>query len=179
MRVISGTARGRKLVSPEGNQVRPTLDRVKEAVFNMLAFSVQDASVLDLFAGSGGLGVEALSRGAARAVFVDASEASLRVVRENLALTRLEEKAACVCSDFLTYLSGQRESFDLIFLDPPYAGGYLEPALLKIREKRLLAQNGLVVCELDSAENPDCPEGYVLIRNKKYGKARILLMKEL
>ena len=145
MRVISGTARGRKLVSPEGNQVRPTLDRVKEAVFNMLAFSVQDASVLDLFAGSGGLGVEALSRGAARAVFVDASEASLRVVRENLALTRLEEKAACVCSDFLTYLSGQRESFDLIFLDPPYAGGYLEPALLKIREKRLLAQNGLVV----------------------------------
>lgn len=179
MRVISGTARGRKLVSPEGNQVRPTLDRVKEAVFNMLAFSVQDVSVLDLFAGSGGLGVEALSRGAARAVFVDASEASLRVVRENLALTRLEEKAACVCSDFLTYLSGQRESFDLIFLDPPYAGGYLEPALLKIREKRLLAQNGLVVCELDSAENPDCPEGYVLIRNKKYGKARILLMKEL
>lgn len=179
MRVISGTARGRKLVSPEGNQVRPTLDRVKEAVFNMLAFSVQDVSVLDLFAGSGGLGVEALSRGAARAVFVDASEASLRVVRENLALTRLEEKAACICSDFLTYLSGQRESFDLIFLDPPYAGGYLEPALLKIREKRLLAQNGLVVCELDSAENPDCPEGYVIIRNKKYGKARILLMKEL
>ena len=179
MRVISGTARGRKLVSPEVNKVRPTLDRVKEAVFNMLAFSVQDVSVLDLFAGSGGLGVEALSRGAARAVFVDASEASLRVVRENLALTRLEEKAACICSDFLTYLSGQRESFDLIFLDPPYAGGYLEPALLKIREKRLLAQNGLVVCELDSAENPDCPEGYVIIRNKKYGKARILLMKEL
>lgn len=179
MRVISGTARGRKLVSPEGNQVRPTLDRVKEAVFNMLAFSVQDASVLDLFAGSGGLGIEALSRGAARAVFVDASEASLRVVRENLAITRLDVKAACVRSDFLTYLSGQSEPFDLIFLDPPYAGGYLEPALLKIREKRLLAQGGLVVCELDSAEDPDCPEGYALIRNKKYGKARILLMKEL
>ena len=100
MRVISGTARGRKLVSPVGDSVRPTLDRVKESIFNMLSFSIADASVLDLFAGSGALGIEALSRGAKSAVFVDKSVASLSIVRQNLQLTHLEDKAICIQSDF-------------------------------------------------------------------------------
>lgn len=177
--MISGSARGRKLASPEGLDVRPTLDRVKESVFNMLSFIVADACVLDLFAGSGALGIEALSRGAEKAVFVDASSVSLEIVRQNLTLTRLGDKAECVLSDFSSYLTRCSKRFDLIFLDPPYAAGFLEPALTAIRNKRLLAPEGLVVCELDSADHFSCPEGFAVYRDKKYGKARILLMKEL
>ena len=179
MRVISGSARGRKLISPDGNNVRPTLDRVKEAVFNMISFDITDANILDLFAGSGALGIEALSRGAKKAVFVDSESSSLSVVRQNLTLTRLEDRAECVHKDFSSYLETTHDSFDIIFLDPPYAAGFLEEALIKIRERKLLNEDGTIVCELDSQDEYHILDGYRLYRDKKYGKARILLMKEL
>lgn len=179
LRIIAGSARGRKLVSPEGSNVRPTLDRVRESVFNMISFRLADASVLDLFAGSGALGIEALSRGAAHAVFTDKDNASLEVVGQNLALTHFEDRAKLICSDFAAYLKQCSERFDLIFLDPPYAAGYLESALRLIHQNKLLAENGLIVCELNAADEIVCPQEYELYRNRKYGKARILLLKEL
>lgn len=179
MRIIAGAARGRKLISPEGSLVRPTLDRVKESVFNMLTGFVADAAVLDLFAGSGALGIEALSRGASRAVFVDKSSSSLEIVQKNLNLAHFEDNVTSVLSDFAVYLDRCTEKFDIIFLDPPYAAGFLEPALRAIHENGILAPDGLIVCELDSTDEVICPREYTLYRNKKYGKARILLMKEL
>lgn len=179
LRIIAGSARGRKLISPEGKHVRPTLDRVRESVFNMLTAYLAEASVLDLFAGSGALGIEALSRGAAHAVFVDQSKASLEVVKQNLTLTHFEPSAEVIYSDFSAYLRQCSTQFDLIFLDPPYAAGFLESALDIIHQRKLLAENGLIVCELDSTDEIVCPEAYELYRNRKYGKARILLMKEL
>ncbi len=179
MRVISGTARGRKLISPDGNDVRPTLDRVKESIFNMLSFSVPESTVLDLFCGSGALGIEALSRGAKHATFVDKSAPSLSVTQQNLTLTHLEDKALCVHQDFISYLSSATGAFDLIFLDPPYAAGFTEQALLLIKERKLLAKDGIVICESDSEYEITVPDGFSVERNKKYGKARILLMKEL
>ena len=179
MRIIAGAARGRKLISPEGSLVRPTLDRVKESVFNMLTGFVADAAVLDLFAGSGALGIEALSRGAVHAVFVDKSSSSLDTVQKNLNLAHFEEKASLVLSDFTAYLNRCAEKFNIIFLDPPYAAGFLELALKAIHENGILAPGGLIVCELDSTDEVICPREYTLYRNKKYGKARILIMKEL
>lgn len=179
LRIIAGSAHGRKLISPEGKHVRPTLDRVRESVFNMLTAYLAEASVLDLFAGSGALGIEALSRGAAHAVFVDQSKASLEVVKQNLTLTHFEPSAEVIYSDFSAYLRQCSTQFDLIFLDPPYAAGFLESALDIIHQRKLLAENGLIVCELDSTDEIVCPEAYELYRNRKYGKARILLMKEL
>ncbi len=179
MRVIAGSARGQKLSCLQGEQIRPTLDRVKESVFNMISFSVPGSSVLDLFAGSGALGIEALSRGAEKAVFVDVCPASLQTARQNLAKTRLEEKSACVCSDYAAFLADTNETFDIIFLDPPYAAGYITSALAGIRERHLLRHDGIIICEYNSADEVICPEGFTLYRNKKYGIARILLMKEL
>ena len=147
MRVISGSARGKKLVSPPDYNVRPTLDRVKESVFNMLAFSLMDAKVLDLFAGSGALGIEALSRGCESAVFVDKSEESLSVTKENLRITSLSCRAKCILSDFARFLENTCDSFDIIFLDPPYSDGLLDEALLLIHNRKLLADSGYIICD--------------------------------
>ena len=129
MRVITGKARGVNLKTPDGMQTRPTTDRVKEALFSIINFDIPGAKVLDLFGGTGQLGIEALSRGAASAVFVDAREESCRLIRENLKRTKLEGEGKVVRSDYLEYLSRCREQFDIILLDPPYAEVFLENAL--------------------------------------------------
>lgn len=177
MRVISGSRRGKKLVSPRSDDVRPTLDRVKESVFNMLAFSVSDASVLDLFAGSGALGIEALSRGARNAVFVDKSNASLEIVKENLCLTSFMEKAECFCMEFDKYLMACDKAFDLIFLDPPYADGLLDEALRLIHKQNLLSDGGYIICESDG-EPCFVPDDalFKIHRSKRYGRVQILLL---
>ena len=123
MRVITGSARGRKLKTLEGVDVRPTTDRVKEAVFSIVQFDVQGAAVLDLFAGSGQMGIEALSRGAKLAVFVDSSKRSLEVVRDNLKTTGLAPSSRVVTMDYKSFLAGTRDQFDIAFLDPPYHQG--------------------------------------------------------
>ena len=126
MRVITGTARGRKLAALEGLEVRPTTDMVKEAMFSILQFEVEGANVLDLFAGSGQLGIEALSRGAAGAVFVDQRRDAASLIRDNLKLTGLEDRARVVCGDAAAFLSSAGEKFGLIFIDPPYAANLWE-----------------------------------------------------
>ncbi|MGN1059789.1 MAG: 16S rRNA (guanine(966)-N(2))-methyltransferase RsmD [Clostridia bacterium] len=179
MRVISGSARGSKLLCPDGLSVRPTHDRVKEAVFSMLGTKVMDAAVLDLFAGTGALGIEALSRGAAQAVFVDVSAHSLAAVESNLKKTRLAERATLLKSDYLTYLTDTGSRFDLIFLDPPYREGYLAPALSKIAERGLLKPEGVIYCETDAAPPDQLTDLFCTVRDKKYGRARVLLLREL
>ena len=133
MRVITGSARGMALKAPKGMDTRPTMDQVKEGIFSAIQFEVEGRRVLDLFAGSGQMGIEALSRGAKSAVFVDMREDACKVVRENLAKTRLEQNARVVRADYLSYLASARETFDLIFLDPPYAEVFLENGSKKHR----------------------------------------------
>ena len=121
MRVISGKARGVQLKTPDGMTTRPTADRVKEALFSIIQFDIPTAKVLDLFGGTGQLGIEALSRGAKSAVFVDAGEPACRLIKENLRRTKLEADATVIRSDYLAYLKRCKEKFDIIFLDPPFA----------------------------------------------------------
>ena len=147
MRVITGTARGIQLKTPEGMVTRPTTDRVKEAMFSIIHFDIPGARVLDLFGGTGQLGIEALSRGAKHAVFVDAGEPACRLIKENLKKTKLEGQGRVIRSDYLEFLSRCRESFDIILLDPPYAEVFLENALKKITEIDILAENGIIVTE--------------------------------
>lgn len=147
MRVITGSARGRRLKELEGMETRPTTDRVKEGLFNILQCDIEGRRVLDLFAGTGQLGIECLSRGAAFAVFVDRRDDAARLVRENLALTGLQDRARVVRGDSLEYLRSLRERFDLVFLDPPYQAGLLEPALAALTGFDILNPHGIIVAE--------------------------------
>ncbi len=179
MRVITGKARGVALKTPEGLQTRPTADRVKEALFSVIQFDIPNARVLDLFAGTGQLGIEALSRGAKAAVFVDAGEAAVKLVKENLRRTKLEGVGSVVKGDYLSFLKTCRESFDIIFLDPPYAEVFLENALNCISEIDILHSGGIIVTErpLDKPLDLDLP-GYVRSKDYKYGKTLITLFRK-
>ena len=171
MRVITGTCRGRRLKSPTGNDVRPTTDNVKEAVFNIIRSDVEGRRVLDLFAGTGQLGIEALSRGAKEAVFVDASPASLKIVKENLQLCSLQ--GAVVRSDAVAYLS-RCGSFDLIFVDPPYASGLYEKVLESINLFDILSEGGIIIVEADrDCVLPDMALPYRRLKEYRYGKVKI------
>ena len=147
MRVITGSARGVTLKTPQGQATRPTTERVKEALFSAIQFDIPGARVLDLFAGTGQLGIEALSRGAQRAVFVDQQKAAADLVRENLRRTRLTDRAQVIQGEYGAYIAQCREKFDIIFLDPPYAETFLENALKRISEIDILSDNGIIVAE--------------------------------
>ena len=147
MRVIAGSARGIPLKTPDGMQTRPTADRVKEAMFSIIHFEIPGAAVLDLFGGTGQLGIEALSRGAKSAVFVDAGEPACRLIRENLKATSLTERGRVISGDSMEYLKSIRETFDIIFLDPPYDTMLCDKALQKIFAFDILTQGGIIVCE--------------------------------
>ena len=179
MRVITGKARGVTLKTPEGLQTRPTTDRVKEALFSIIQFDIPAASVLDLFGGTGQLGIEALSRGAKRAVFVDESDKACRLIQENLRRTRMEGEGAVVRGDYLAYLSRCREKFDIIFLDPPYAEVFLENALKRITEIDILQSGGIIVTERPlGKELPFEFEGYTRSKDYKYGNTLITLYRK-
>ena len=179
MRVITGKARGVNLKTPEGLQTRPTTDRVKEALFSMIQFDIPTATVLDLFGGTGQLGIEALSRGARRAVFVDKSDKACQLIRENLRRTRMEQDGSVVRSDYLAYLGRCREKFNIIFLDPPYAEVFLENALKRITEIDILQSGGIIVTERPlGKELPYEFEGYTRSKDYKYGKTLITLYRK-
>ena len=178
MRIISGLKRGLKLKSLEGSDTRPTLDNVKEAIFSMLFDSVRDAKVLDLFAGSGALGLEALSRGAKEAVFVDANPKACSIIKANIESAKMENASAIVRSDAMEYLKkakAEKQKFDLIFLDPPYSNGLLDEALSLIEEYGILEKDGLIVCEFDSTEKPDI-KSFNLVKDKKYGRVCVNIL---
>ena len=179
MRVITGKARGVVLKTPDGMLTRPTADRVKEALFSIIQFDVPGARVLDLFGGTGQLGIEALSRGAESAVFVDAGEKACSLIRENLKRTRLEQQGRVIRSDYLEYLKRCRESFDIIFLDPPYAEEFLENALNLITEIDILQSNGIIVAERPlGKELPWEFDGYQRSRDYKYGKTLLAVYRK-
>ena len=179
MRVITGKARGVVLKTPEGMLTRPTSDRVKEALFSIINFDLPGAAVLDLFGGTGQLGIEALSRGAKSAVFVDAREDACRLIRENLKRTKLECQGKAVRSDYLDYLKRTREKFDIILLDPPYAEVFLENALKCITEIDILQSGGIIVAERPvEKELPFEFEGYTRSRDYKYGKTLLTIYRK-
>ncbi len=172
MRVITGTARGRKLKTLEGMSVRPTTEMVKESMFSILQFELEQSMVLDLFAGSGQLGIEALSRGARYCVFVDQSRESLEIIRDNLKTTGLFEHSRVASMDALAYLRSCKERFDIAILDPPYESGLIEQALPLLADK--MNENGIIVCETSKSEMLPKEVGlFAIHREYKYGKVKL------
>lgn len=179
MRVITGKARGVQLKTPDGMLTRPTTDRVKEALFSIIHFEIPGAKVLDLFGGTGQLGIEALSRGAKQAVFVDAQENACKIIKENLKRVKMETDGKVVRSDYQQYLERCRDRFDIILLDPPYAEVFLENALKKITEIDILESNGIIVTERPlGKELPWEFEGYSRSKDYKYGKTLLTIYRK-
>ena len=179
MRVITGTARGKRLGQLQGMDTRPTTDQVKESMFNIIQFDVEDSRVLDLFAGTGQLGIEALSRGAKSCVFVDQRRDAVQLIRSNLKLCNLTDKARVVQGESVAMLSTLREQFDLVFLDPPYGTGILEIALKKLAEIDMLSEHGIIICE-SSVEQvmPELPAPYHKGREYRYGKIKLTVYRK-
>ena len=185
MRIITGKARGTKLNTLSGEATRPTAERTKEAVFSMLQNEISGAKVLDLFAGSGQLGLEALSRGAEYAVFNDSSREAAAIIRTNVEKTHFTDACEVLSTDWQPVLRrfANKEKFDLIFLDPPYAGGFLPKVLAKLLEWDLLAEGGIIVCE--SADEGDVFGGSEKLKNQfsirrvaRYGAACVTILEK-
>jgi len=173
MRIISGTAGGRKLKEPVGDIIRPTSDRIKESVFNIIQFDIEGRRVLDLFAGTGQYGIEALSRGAKHSVFVDSSSDSVKLVKENLKSSGFSDSASVYGRDALRFLECD-EKFDLIFVDPPYDSELASKAVRKIAEFDKLNINGIIICELKADfPSPDVASPYFFQKEYKYGGVKI------
>ena len=176
MRVITGSARGRKLKTLEGDSVRPTTDKVKESIFNIIQFDIEGRRVLDMFCGCGQLGIEALSRGAASAVFVDISRASIAVTEENLSTTGFRSMSKTVLANSLEYLDRTSEIFDIAFLDPPYHAGIMDDAIERVAPH--MADGGIIVCETGEREVlPEDIEGFTSKRYK-YGKIALTVYRK-
>ena len=172
MRVITGLARGRRLDTLPGEITRPTAEKVKESLFSAIQFDIEGRRVLDLFAGSGQLGIEALSRGASGCVFVDKNTDAVKIIRQNLQHTGLAASAQLLGTDALTYLTRPGDRFDLVFLDPPYADGLLIPALEKVAP--LVNDGGIIVCETeDGVELPQRVDRFSVARTYRFGRIHV------
>ena len=171
MRVITGTARGRRLRTPENYDIRPTTDNVKESVFNIIQFDIDGRRVLDLFAGTGQLGIECLSRGAAEAVFIDENTAAVKIVKENLRTCGFT--AAVLQQDALSYLR-HCGKFDLVFVDPPYDSGLYESVLETINSVDILSDGGIILCESRREKTlPDMRAPYRKKKEYNYGRVKL------
>lgn len=181
MRIITGKARGSKLFTLDGLNTRPTSERAKEGIFSILQFEIDGKSFLDLFSGSGQMGLEALSRGAKEAVLVDGSKEAVAIIKKNAEKTRLSEKCEIVCGDSLDYLKKcfGRKNFDMIFIDPPYASDLINASLLLISEGRLTYPTSYIVCESGREDILDSKslENFEVIKKAKYGAAYILILR--
>lgn len=181
MRVIAGEAKGTKLNSIDDLSTRPTLDRVKEPLFSIIQNHLQEANVLDLFAGSGALGIESLSRGAKHCVFCDKSYKSIQMVKENIKKTRMEEKSTILNIDYKKCLEQQKEKFDIIFIDPPYKFDIAVDSVKRIIDFKLLAKDGIIIIETDEEER-ELKElekiDLELYDVRKYGRVRLLFLRE-
>ena len=177
MRIITGTARGTRLETLDGETTRPTIERIKEAVFSTIQFDIEDRRVLDLFAGSGQLGLETLSRGASKAVFVDIDRDAAEIIKRNAQKTKLYEKCTVLNTDYKQYIKNAdgKEKFDIIFLDPPYQSDMLDDALQKIAATDILHDNGMIICESDRTE-PLSAQGMELFKHARYGKIHITIL---
>lgn len=184
MRIITGTARGVKLETLEGEATRPTAERVKEALFSMIQFDLDEAEVLDLFAGSGQLGLEALSRGAERAVFTDMSSDATAIVKANAQKTRLFDKCRILTMDYKDYIraAAGKNKFDFIFIDPPYALKLVPTVLEKIKSADILGENGIAICETEDEEiltTDELRSSFEIIKQVRYGRVYLTLVKAI
>lgn len=175
MRIITGTARGTKLQTLEGEATRPTSERTKESVFSMLQFDIEGRRVLDLFGGSGQMGLEALSRGAASATIVDQSADAVKIIKANAQKTKLFDRCVILTKDYKAYLKGTKEKFDIIFLDPPYDTNMLAESMRIILEQDMLNYQGTVVLESGSDDIPEYGE-LTLRRHYKSGRAYVTVL---
>ena len=185
MRIISGTMRGTKLYTLEGDNTRPTLDRVKEALFSKINFEIQDATVLDLFAGSGALGLESLSRGAEKVFLCDNSRDAIKIINQNIEKTKTKDKVSLLNMDYkkaLEELKRLNTKFDLVFLDPPYKTDFAEDAAKFIVEKELLNEDGFIVLETDDKDKVlnKLDMNILDIKEiKKYGRVYLLFLNSI
>ena len=181
MRVISGLARGTKLKTIESDTTRPTLDRVKESLFNILQNKIKGTVVLDLFAGSGALGIEALSRGAVKAYFCDKNPEAVKVIKENLIKTRLLDKAIVFNKDYLEAIRKIKEELSIVFLDPPYKLDLAVKAINELLKNNLLTNDSLIIVETDEIERDlkeiNQLENIEIVDTRKYGRANLVLLK--
>ena len=170
MRVITGSARGRRLETLSGNDVRPTTDVVKEAVFSIIQFYIEGRVFLDAFAGSGQMGIEAISRGAQRAYFIDSSRRSMNVIKKNIELCGFADKAETINADTISFLNSAGQRFDTVFLDPPYKKGLYGRCFELIRELELLSEDGIIVAEHKREDEfPEELEGFSKLKDRNYG----------
>ncbi len=183
MRIITGRARGTQLYTLPGDATRPTAERAKEAVFSMLQFELGGARVLDLFAGSGQMALEAISRGAKCAVLVDASREALEIVKKNVVKTHFEAECRVICADYADFLRGdrQKEPYDLVILDPPYAKHLVVPALRLLLARDRLAPGATVVCEsaeedIFASDGAEVAAQFTVRRHAKYGAAYMTVL---
>ncbi len=177
MRVITGTARGTRLRTLEGNDLRPTGEKVKEAVFSVLQFDIEGRRVLDLFAGCGQLGIEALSRGADSCTFVDSSQQAIAVIKDNLSAARLSDKAEVIKKDFNFFLETANKQYDIVFLDPPYHAGFYEKALCTLSP--LMSDYGVIVCEHPcDVKVPEQAGDFSVAKTYRYGKVLVSLYRK-
>ena len=183
LRVIGGKLRGRKLSHLPGNSIRPTADRIRESIFNILSDRVRDARVLDLFAGSGSLGIEALSRGAASAVFIDSTPLALSIIERNLEICRLGDRARVIRWDIVRNLNclGQSDApFELIFLDPPYGKDFVQRTLSHVQRRHLCSPTTCVVIEHAATEPiPTGMSAYKIEDQRKYGKTLVSFLSSM
>ncbi len=172
MRIITGSARGRRLVAPDGTDVRPTAEVTKEAVFSAIHFEIEGARMLDLFAGTGQMGLEALSRGARTVTFVENGGPSLQALRSNIAACGFEEQCKVVAMDALRFLEIGGQEYDVVFIDPPYCKGLAQAAVVLAAGQT--APGGVILCETDRQEQmPETAGDFRLIKARRYGKAMI------
>lgn len=181
MRIISGKARGTKLYTLEGIATRPTLDRVKESIFNIIQKDIEDSTVLDLFAGSGAIGLEFLSRGAKRAVLCDNSKDAIKIIKQNVQKTHFEEKAEVYNIEFIKLIERlQNQKFDIIYIDPPYVTNFIKISLEKIIECKLINENSKIIVETDDETrilNQIEKMDVEITDKRKYGRATIIFLK--
>ena len=178
MRVISGTARGLKLLAPEGINTRPTTDRVKESIFNILMPYLPCENVLDLFAGSGAMGIEALSRRCSHCTFIEKDSSSFEIIHKNAEKARVLSSSKILKTDALDFLKSHKTQFDMIFLDPPYNQGFLAPVFEIISDNNLLSDEGIIVCETEDKGETVENNNFVCIKQAKYGKTIVSFFKK-
>ena len=180
MRIITGKARGKRLDTLEGTATRPTAERAKEAIFSVLQFEIEGRRVLDLFGGSGQMGLEALSRGAVSVDIVDSSDAAVKIINQNIKKVGLDG-AKCTRADFADFLRSSRDKYDIVFLDPPYALGLVPKALELLVDRDLLKPTSVVVCESVGEDvfsnNSSLEEKLEVIKRGKYGVAHVTYLK--
>lgn len=181
MRIIAGNLRGTKLQTPEGDNTRPTTDRIKTTMFNIIAFDIQEQDVLDVFAGSGSLGFECLSRGANSATFLDVDKSAIDIIKKNADKLRVTETSEILNKSFDEYLKNSNKKFGLIFLDPPYSKGLHQQALELISKNDVLTDDGIIVLEISSDD--DCGDleklGFEIYKQKSFARTTLNFIKKI